>query len=150
MLWAGFLGDHGFAVDGLLYPSAPSYAASSAAASPSSLAPDDGAQPQPLRFSLDNRLQNISMSMTVTVLPWALTCYGDARHLELYVRQWGVGLLVTTTPKRCSAGIRDGVRVRVVPLSAAACSDPVAMDTSYLFDLSTVRPTAWGATAAVG
>ncbi|KAG5507875.1 hypothetical protein JIQ42_07166 [Leishmania sp. Namibia] len=150
MLWAGFLGDHGFAMDGLLYLSAPSYAASSAEASPSSFAPDDGSQPQPLRFSLDNQLQNISTSMTMNVLPWALTCYGDARQLELYVRQQDVGLLVTTTPKRCSAGIRDGVRVRVVPLSAAACSDTVTVGTSYLFDLSTVRPTAWGATAAAG
>ncbi|CAJ1985887.1 serine/threonine protein kinase-like protein [Leishmania donovani] len=150
MLWTGFLGDNGFAVNGLLYLPASTHAAPSAEASPSGLVPSGGPQPQPLLFSLDNRLQNISTNMTVTVAPWSLTCYGDAQQREFYVHPLDVGLLVTTAPGRCSAGMRDGVRVRVVPLSMAECNDTVAVDTFYLFDLATVQPAAWGATAAAG
>ncbi|CAC22694.1 conserved hypothetical protein [Leishmania major strain Friedlin] len=150
MLWTGFLGDNAFAVNGLLYLLASSHAAPFAETSPSGLILGGGPQPQPLLFSLDNRLQNISTNMTVTVVPWSLTCYGDAQQRELYVHPPDVGLLAATTPGRCSAGMRDGVRVRVVPLSMAACNDTIAVDTLYLFDLSTVQPAVWGATAAAG
>lgn len=147
MLWTGFLGSNGFAMNGLLYLPASSYAASSAETTPSGLIPGGDPQPQPLLFSLDNRLQNTPTNMTVTVVPWSLACYGNAQQQELYVHPQDVGLLPATTPGRCSAGMRDGVRVRVVPLSMAACNDTVAVDTYYLFDISTVQPAAWGATA---
>jgi hypothetical protein len=135
MLWSGFIGDDGFAMDGLLYLPAASKLTQNGA-------PQQ--QPQPLYFSLDNRLQNVPTNLSLKVVPWSLTCYGTTTQQDVFVRQQDIGLYASTAPGVCSAGVRDGARVRVVPLSAAACNDPAVVDTVYLMDLLTVQPGAWG------
>ncbi|KPI84177.1 hypothetical protein ABL78_6766 [Leptomonas seymouri] len=134
MLWSGFIGEDGFAMDGLLYlPATPK------------TAQEGTQQPQPLRFSLDNRLQNMPTNLSMTVVPWSLTCYASSSQQDVFVRQQDIGLHASTAAGVCSAGMRDGARVRVVPLSAAACDDPAAVDASYVMDLLTVQPGSWGA-----
>ncbi|KPA75512.1 hypothetical protein ABB37_08409 [Leptomonas pyrrhocoris] len=138
MLWSGFIGDDGFAMDGLLYLPASSKVAQTGTQ-------QQQQQPQPLRFSLDNRLQNLPTNLTLTVVPWSLTCYGASSQRDVFVRPQDVGLHTSTAPGVCSAGVRDGVRVRVVPMRAAACDDPTAVDASYVMDLPTVQLGSWGA-----
>ena len=134
MLWSGFVGANGFAMDGFVYLPAASKITQAGTQQPQ----------QPLHFSLDNRLQNIATNLTLTVVPWSLTCYGTATQHDVFVRQQDVGLYASTAPGVCSAGVRDGARVRVVPLSAAACDDPAMVDATYVMDLSTVQPGSWG------